>query len=128
MPLEAIRSKSSQALAFSCSLRELPDHPCILPRSVERVHYPGLPSSPSHALASKLFTAAAASLQLLHSMFLASNNTETPFVIAGNPKGGYGGVFSFELKGGQRAADIFQAALKIGFVAPSLGGVETLVG
>ncbi|KAF5826058.1 Cys/Met metabolism PLP-dependent enzyme-domain-containing protein [Dunaliella salina] len=45
----------------------------------------------------------------------------------GNAKGGYGGVFSFELKGGQPTADAFQAALKIGFVAPSLGGVETLV-
>ncbi|KAF5826057.1 cystathionine gamma-lyase [Dunaliella salina] len=77
----------------------LSEHP-----QVERVHYPGLPSSPSHALASKFFTAA-----------------------AGNAKGGYGGVFSFELKGGQPTADAFQAALKIGFVAPSLGGVETLV-
>jgi len=48
-------------------------------------------------------------------------------LLAGNPKGGYGGVLSFELKGGQKAADAFQAALQIGFVAPSLGGVETLV-
>jgi cystathionine beta-lyase/cystathionine gamma-synthase len=36
-------------------------------------------------------------------------------------------VLSFELKGGQKVADAFQAALKLGFVAPSLGGVETPV-
>ena len=47
--------------------------------------------------------------------------------ITGNHHGGYGGVLSFELKGGRLAADALQKALQIGFVAPSLGGVETLV-
>lgn len=34
---------------------------------------------------------------------------------------------SFELRGGREAADALQKELQIAFVAPSLGGVETLV-
>jgi cystathionine beta-lyase/cystathionine gamma-synthase len=40
---------------------------------------------------------------------------------------GFGGMLSFELKGGLESADRFFAALMIPIVAPSLGGVETLV-
>jgi cystathionine beta-lyase/cystathionine gamma-synthase len=40
---------------------------------------------------------------------------------------GFGGMLSFELKGGLESADRFFAALTIPIVAPSLGGVETLV-
>ena len=40
---------------------------------------------------------------------------------------GFGGMLSFELKGGVEAAERFFAALTIPIVAPSLGGVETLV-
>lgn len=40
---------------------------------------------------------------------------------------GYGGMVSFVVKGGGKAADRFMAALRIAKAAPSLGGVETLV-
>ncbi len=40
---------------------------------------------------------------------------------------GYGGMLGLVLAGGDAAADAFCGALRIGAVAPSLGGVETLV-
>ena len=40
---------------------------------------------------------------------------------------GYGGMLSFQLKGGTEAAETLLAALKLPAVAPSLGGVETLI-
>ena len=41
--------------------------------------------------------------------------------------GGFGGMLSIVLKGGGPAADAFTRRLKLAMVAPSLGGVETLV-
>ena len=41
--------------------------------------------------------------------------------------GGYGGMISFELEGGQAAAERLMDRLEIPVVAPSLGGVESLV-
>ena len=41
--------------------------------------------------------------------------------------GGFGGMMGLELAGGGAAADRFVAALRLAKVAPSLGGVETLV-
>ena len=40
---------------------------------------------------------------------------------------GFGGMLSLELEGGGVAADAFAAALELALMAPSLGGVETLV-
>lgn len=40
---------------------------------------------------------------------------------------GFGGMISFELKGGAEEADLFIKKLRIPFVAPSLGGVESLI-
>jgi cystathionine beta-lyase/cystathionine gamma-synthase len=40
---------------------------------------------------------------------------------------GFGGMLSFRLAGGLDAADAFFKAVRIPYVAPSLGGVETLV-
>lgn len=40
---------------------------------------------------------------------------------------GYGGMISFELKGGTQAAEQFMSRIKLAFIAPSLGGVETLI-
>ncbi len=40
---------------------------------------------------------------------------------------GFGGMLSLRLKGGAEAAQRLLAALRIPFVAPSLGGVETLI-
>ncbi|HZW58636.1 MAG TPA: aminotransferase class I/II-fold pyridoxal phosphate-dependent enzyme [Nitrososphaerales archaeon] len=40
---------------------------------------------------------------------------------------GCGGVLSFELKGGKEAADLFIRNVTIPIVAPSLGGVESLI-
>lgn len=63
---------------------------------VSRVLYPGLPSHPDHAVASRLLD-------------------------------GYGGMLSMVLEGGGAAADSFMAGLETALMAPSLGGVETLV-
>lgn len=41
--------------------------------------------------------------------------------------GGFGGMLSFELRGGVRAAQAFINAVKLPICAPSLGGVESLV-
>ncbi|MEA2173495.1 MAG: cysteine-S-conjugate beta-lyase, partial [Blastocatellia bacterium] len=40
---------------------------------------------------------------------------------------GFGGMLSFELKGGQAAAQSFMDKVRIPIIAPSLGGVETLI-
>ena len=40
---------------------------------------------------------------------------------------GYGGMLSFELDGGKVAADLFMKSVEIPVVAPSLGGVESLI-
>jgi cystathionine beta-lyase/cystathionine gamma-synthase len=40
---------------------------------------------------------------------------------------GFGGMLSFELEGGREAADRLLAGLTIPIVAPSLGGIETLI-
>jgi cystathionine beta-lyase/cystathionine gamma-synthase len=40
---------------------------------------------------------------------------------------GYGGMLSFELKGGKNAAELFMKKVTLPIVAPSLGGVETLI-
>ena len=40
---------------------------------------------------------------------------------------GYGGMMSFEVHGGAEAADHFMQSLTVPILAPSLGGVETLV-
>jgi methionine-gamma-lyase len=65
-------------------------------REVTRVHYPGLPSFPQHALARKQMD-------------------------------GFGGMLSFDLKGGYEAGVRFVEAVKVAALAVSLGGVETLV-
>jgi cystathionine gamma-synthase len=65
--------------------------------AVRRVHYPGLPSHPDHA-------------------------------IARDQMSGYGGVISFELDADLEATGRFVDALRIPYIGPSLGGVESLVG
>lgn len=64
---------------------------------VERVHYPGLKSFPQHDLARRQM------------------------------KGGFGGMLSFEVKGGVAAGKRVAEALRVATLAVSLGGVETLV-
>ncbi|HEX7239661.1 MAG TPA: PLP-dependent aspartate aminotransferase family protein [Longimicrobiaceae bacterium] len=63
---------------------------------VARVHYPGLPSHPDHA-------------------------------VAGRVLDGFGGMVGIEGEGGGEGASRFVRALRMCSVAPSLGGVETLV-
>lgn len=65
--------------------------------AIERVTYPGLPSHKQHAIAAR---------QMI---------------------GGFGGMMSFEVKGGEAAAKRVIARLRLIKVATSLGGVETLV-
>jgi cystathionine gamma-synthase len=63
---------------------------------VERVHYPGLPSHPEHAIAVRQMR-------------------------------GFGGVVSFEVRGDLQAASRLVDACQIPRIAPSLGGVESLI-
>jgi methionine-gamma-lyase len=65
--------------------------------AVERVYYPGLPSHPQHDLAKR---------QML---------------------GGFGGMISFEVKGGYSAAYRAIGRTQVCLLAVSLGGVETLI-
>ncbi len=63
---------------------------------IERVHYPGLASHPSHRLAKSQMR-------------------------------GFGGVVSFEIKGTLADGSRFIDAVRIPQIAPSLGGVESLI-
>jgi cystathionine gamma-synthase len=63
---------------------------------VERVHYPGLPSHPDHAVARRQMR-------------------------------GFGGVVSFELRGSLEDGSRLVDAVRIPQIAPSLGGVESLI-
>lgn len=65
--------------------------------AVERVYYPGLPSHPQHELAKQ---------QMI---------------------GGFGGMLSFEMKGGYDAAYKVIRSTELCMLAVSLGGVETLI-
>lgn len=65
--------------------------------AVERVNYPGLPSHPDHELA-------------LRQM-----------------KGGFGGMLSFELRGGLEAGIACMNRIKFCSLAPTLGDVDTLI-
>jgi cystathionine gamma-synthase len=47
--------------------------------------------------------------------------------IARRQMSGFGGVVTFDVKGGLAGAERFLDALKLCFIAPSLGGVETLI-
>ncbi|MEO3871387.1 aminotransferase class I/II-fold pyridoxal phosphate-dependent enzyme [Nonomuraea sp. B12E4] len=49
------------------------------------------------------------------------------YELAGRLLSGCGGVFSFDLAGGRAAGEKFMAAVRLALLAPSLGGVETLV-
>lgn len=64
---------------------------------VRRVNYPGLPDHPQHELAKRQMT------------------------------NGFGGMFSFELKGSREDAMRFTESLRVATLGASLGAVETLV-
>ena len=66
-------------------------------RSVKRVYYPGLESHPQHALARRQMA------------------------------GGFGGMLSFEVKGGLEAARELARRTRLFTLAESLGGVESLI-
>ncbi|MEU6234756.1 aminotransferase class I/II-fold pyridoxal phosphate-dependent enzyme [Kitasatospora sp. NPDC047058] len=65
--------------------------------AVSAVHYPGLPGHPDHELARRLLP------------------------------DGQGGVLSFDLAGGREAARSLTESVRLASLAPSLGGVQTLV-
>jgi cystathionine gamma-lyase len=71
---------------------------------VARVHYPGLPSHPQHALAKTQ---------------LCANG--------GEASGGYGGMISIDLKTDLAGTRRFLEAVQIFALAESLGGVESLI-
>ncbi|MBF8194444.1 aminotransferase class I/II-fold pyridoxal phosphate-dependent enzyme [Nonomuraea sp. K274] len=49
------------------------------------------------------------------------------YELAGRLLSGFGGVFSFDLAGGRAAGEKFMSSVRLALLAPSLGGVETLV-
>jgi len=65
--------------------------------AVERVNYPGLPSHPDHALAARQM------------------------------RGGFGGMLSFELRGGLEAGIACMNRIRFCSLAPTLGDVDTLI-
>ncbi|XP_064632566.1 L-methionine gamma-lyase-like [Lineus longissimus] len=81
---------SSTALKLATFLEK---HP-----KIARVHYPGLPSDPSHEIAKRQMS----------------------------PKG-FGGMISFEIKGGIEAGKTLVEGVKLIHLAVSLGGVESLI-
>lgn len=85
-----MKTHSANALALARLLETEP--------SVARVHYPGLPSSPWHSLALRLFGDA-----------------------------GFGGMLSFELKGGKKEAARCIRNLSLAKFVPSLASVATIV-
>ncbi|MBI3450744.1 MAG: PLP-dependent transferase [Acidobacteria bacterium] len=88
LPLR-VRAQSANAMAIAARLES---H-----AAVARVHYPGLPSHPRHAVARRQM------------------------------RGGFGGMLSFELKGGEGAARRFVEGLSLVRLLPTLGGIETSV-
>jgi len=84
----AMHCKNAQTVAEFLS-----GHP-----KVARVHYPGLPSHPDHAVAKKQM------------------------------RGGFGGMMAFEAKGGTEAARRIAESTNVFLLAESLGGVESLIG
>jgi cystathionine gamma-lyase len=87
-----IERHNSNALVLARWLEQQPQ--------VARVHYPGLPSHPQHALATAQMHAVG---------------------------GGYGGMISVDLKTDLAGARRFLEAVKIFALAESLGGVESLI-
>lgn len=87
LPLRMARH-CENAVTIATRLAERPE--------VARVHYPGLPDHPGHAIAERILS-------------------------------GYGGVLSFDLAGGYDAGAAFVGAIELAALAPSLGGVKTLV-
>ncbi|SEG85425.1 methionine-gamma-lyase [Nonomuraea solani] len=49
------------------------------------------------------------------------------YELAGKLLSGFGGVFAFDLAGGRAAGERFMSSVRLALLAPSLGGVETLV-
>jgi len=85
---QRIRQQNASAQALA---EFLEDH-----AQVERVHYPGSPTFPQHALARRQMD-------------------------------GFGGMLSFEIKGGRAAGVRFVESVDLATLAVSLGGTETLV-
>jgi len=83
-----VRAHSEHALAVATYLA---DHP-----RVERVHYPGLPSHPGHAMAKRQMAM-------------------------------FGGMLSFQVRGGRADAMAVAARVRLITRATSLGGVESLI-
>lgn len=86
----SLRVARQNATALALAQR-LQAHP-----KIARVHYPGLPSHPDHAIAVRQMS-------------------------------GFGGVVSFEVAGDLWRTAAFIDACRLPYIAPSLGGVESLI-
>ncbi len=94
-----VRQQNQSALELA---RFLEKHP-----AVSRVNYPGLESHPQHERAARLFGSSGGA--------------------PAKAPGSFGGMLSFELEKGAKAAQRFVERTKIFLKAPSLGGTESLV-
>ena len=92
--LRGVRTLALRMERHSANARELARFLAGRPE-VRRVHYPGLPDHPQHALALKLFRA------------------------------GFGGMLSFELRGGAPSVERFFRTVRLIEFAPSFGDVTT---
>lgn len=68
-----------------------------------------------------------ASQPCVESVFYPGVSSHPDYHIARRQMTGFGGVVSFILKGGHDSAALFIDSLRIPYIAPSLGGVESLV-
>ncbi|KAK9825416.1 hypothetical protein WJX81_003712 [Elliptochloris bilobata] len=93
--LRGMKTLGLRVAAQNCTALEVARRLEAHPR-VSRVHYPGLPSHPDHAIAVEQMT-------------------------------GFGGVVSFEVDGDLWDTARFVDSVRLPYIAPSLGGVETLI-
>ena len=94
MVLRGLKTLGVRVRQHVASATRIAEHLAAHPQ-VERVHYPGLPNHPGHAVAARQMR-------------------------------GFGGMISFELRGGLGASTAFLKALRLFVCAESLGGVESL--
>ncbi|KAH9918715.1 pyridoxal phosphate-dependent transferase [Epithele typhae] len=104
-----MKAHGANALAVARALERSPH--------VLKVVYPGLPSHPHHALARRQLSAHAARFVGAHARLDAAAAD------GGFP---YGGMISFRVRGGARAAEAFLTGARLFTLAESLGGVESL--
>jgi len=113
-----VRQQNESALKVA---QFLVDHP-----KIGKVNYAGLKSHPQHRRARELFEHAQRAPASEYKRDSLHSGRRIP-ARQGRVLQGFGGVLSFELKGGVKAAERFIHKTTLPIRAPSLGGIETLI-